>query len=301
MTMHAAAYDGNLGYLAQDDRQLMSALLDDTPGVFTGLNSNYSGLAVSAGAGLTSSIAAGRGAVLNSYQATQGGLWVVRNDAAVATSAHAATSSHQRWDCVGVRVYDSDTGGDSSDVTVPLIVQGTESASAAIGTGVSITHLGTANMTGAPGQSGGPAFPNNFLPLSMVLIPNPEGSSSSGFSYLDWRQFLSLGPSVWVPLFPTYVTCTSTVGLTPAARLENNGTTVRMKGGLQNTSSITSWITLPVPFRPSSQVNFTAPYGAGTFPIVDTPTTGSITTGGVVSLNQNAEYFYLDGITYSLT
>jgi hypothetical protein len=128
---------------------------------------------------MNSVMAAGRGLVSNSYATVQGGLWLVRNDASVTVSpAHAAnTSGNPRIDALGVRVYDSETGGDSSDTTTPLPITGTASVSASL-------TLSSLNLSGAPGHSGGPALPNNFLLMAYALVPNGALAAAS-FTYLN--------------------------------------------------------------------------------------------------------------------
>src|ERR1700752_629217 len=116
---HAAMYDGRLGYVAQDDRQLLAALTSGS-GVF-----GSGDLAVTPGSGMNSNVAAGRGALPNTFIATQGGSYLVRNDASVAVLHGSNSSGSNRTDTVGVRVYDSETGGDSSDTTTAIVVSGT--------------------------------------------------------------------------------------------------------------------------------------------------------------------------------
>jgi hypothetical protein len=163
MALHGAMYDGRLGYLAIDDRQLLGAITADTTGVF-----GAGALVCTAGSGVTTNIAAGRGSVVNTFQAVQGGCYLVRNDAAASvTHPGSFPLGNTRYDIVGIRVYDSETGGDSSDSCTALIVSGA--------------------LGGGP-----PANPNNFLPLYQVLIHAADTTAAS-FTYTDIRvQITSL-------------------------------------------------------------------------------------------------------------
>jgi len=163
MTFQPALYDGKLGYRAIDARQMLSALLADQQGVFGSGN-----LLCAAGSGFNTAIAAGRGSVLNSFTTTQGGLYLVRNDASVSVQHDASDPTNGRYDVVGVKVYDSETGGDSSDIPSPYIVKGTPAGSPVVPT----------------------VFPNNFMPLANVLVPAASTLSSS-FTYTDVRVVIS--------------------------------------------------------------------------------------------------------------
>ena len=163
MAFKAAAYDTKLGYTAADDRQLAGILAQ--AGV-----SNSTALLVSAGSGFASSVAAGLALVQNSYQA-QGGLYTVRNDAAVNAMHPNPDPANPRIDQVYVKVYDSADGGDSSDVVQALVLAGTPTA------GATLSNLnGMASFTGI----------NNYLLLSRVLVPAGAASAAS-FTYADAR------------------------------------------------------------------------------------------------------------------
>jgi hypothetical protein len=163
MTFHAAQYDGNLGYVATDDRQPMEMSVNGQgitePGAFV----------CAAGSGMNTTMSPGRGNVRNSFAAVQGGLWSVRNDGTVSVTHSNPDTVNPRLDTVGVRVYDSESGGDSSDITQPLIVPGTPTS------GTTLVN-----------RSGATAWPNNFMPCFDVLVP-ANAASAASFSYADRR------------------------------------------------------------------------------------------------------------------
>lgn len=162
MTFSNALFDQSLAYSAQDLRQLEENIINGV-GV-----SEPSALVVSAGTGFNSNIAAGRGSVRNSVQ-TQGGLYVVRNNAAVAALHNTPDATNPRIDQVFVKVSDNIDGGDASDTVNPIIIAGTPTAGATL-----------ANRNGVG------STPTNSVILADVLVPNGAGSAAA-FTYADRR------------------------------------------------------------------------------------------------------------------
>lgn len=191
MAWHATLYDGKLGATAQDDRQLIEASLGGVGAIDLG------DLLVSAGSGLNSQIAAGRATIRNTYQTTQGGLYLVRNDAAVVYSHAAADPTNPRIDQILAKVYDSESGGDASDQPSGLIVPGTATGGATLD-----------NRTGA----GSLAAFNNYILLSDALVPAGAGSAAS-FTYRDRRPLATpvVPPSVKTALNASAMTAHSSL------------------------------------------------------------------------------------------
>lgn len=166
MSFMAALYDGKLGYTAMQDRQILASL--SQAGV---LRSND--CKVTSGSGLASNIAAGIAAVPNTFQATYGGLYLCQNTATVAATHAVGDPTNPRIDQVCVKVYDSDTGGDVSDITQAIVIPGTPTEGATIN-----------NRLGAT-----PALPPNSLRLADVLVP-PSAGASTFFTYRDRRAWM---------------------------------------------------------------------------------------------------------------
>lgn len=119
---------------------------------------------------MSSSIAAGRGAVPNTFLSSFGGSYLIYNDGPISTQSHAANSSgNPRIDTVGIKVYDSVDGGDSSDTVGPIVIMGTPTS------GATLSNL---DGIGTP--------PENFILLAYVEVHSGDTSSSS-FSYWDAR------------------------------------------------------------------------------------------------------------------
>lgn len=172
MAFHASPYSQSQSYSAQEDRQLAAILLG--AGV-----AGSADLLCSAGSGYNTNVAAGRGLISNSYQ-TQGGMYIVRNDAPVSVTHQLPDPSNPRIDQIYVKVFDSIDGGDSTDsVPQALILTGTPTA------GANLTNLnGMATFTGI----------NNYLLLSRVLVPAAAGSAAA-FTYADARVVSMLASS----------------------------------------------------------------------------------------------------------
>lgn len=166
MAFHVSPYSQNQSYPPQEDRQLANIFA--RPGV-----RSMTDLLASAGSGFNSNIAAGVGVLANTYQ-TQGGLYVVRNDAAVSTLHTLPDATNPRIDQVYVKVYDSVDGGDASDsIPQALVLAGTPTGGATL-----------AN------QNGMATFPfsgiNNYMRVAKVLVPAGAASAAS-FTYEDRR------------------------------------------------------------------------------------------------------------------
>lgn len=174
MTAILANYDGRLVYPAYQDRQLMEGAVNGQGILGPGH------LLVSAGSGMNSSVATGRALVRNTGGQGElgnppGGLWEVMNVGGPMNVLHgAADPSNPRIDTVGWRVFDSETGGDTSDTNGPILV----SPGSGAGSGTNGATL--ANRNGAA------AWPNNFIPLADVLVP-AGASSAASFTYQDRR------------------------------------------------------------------------------------------------------------------
>lgn len=167
MAFLAPLWNERLGYTGMNDRQLMAAIM--RPGVFA-----TGDLLCAAGTGFTSSIAGGRGAVEGNFQAQQG-IYVVQNTGPVSITHPNPNASNPRIDTIGVKVFDSTDGGDASDGTQPMVLEGTP----------------TAGNTLAKAE-GLAALPKNFLELFRVLVPTAAGSAAS-FIYEDRRVSAALG------------------------------------------------------------------------------------------------------------
>lgn len=116
------------------------------------------------------------------------GMYAIAQEAAttVTFSTHAPTTNN-RWDAVIVEYNDSYyTARTPQDAFTFLQVVGNESASASM-TGP--------NLTGAPGQAGGPSLPNSCLLLAYVLVQPSDSSGPQSGNVLD-RRILS-GPAIW--------------------------------------------------------------------------------------------------------
>lgn len=126
-------------------------------------------LKVTAGGGMVSSMAAGKGLVLGSQNTTSQGHYGVTNDAAVTQTHSASDPTNPRNDLVGVKVEDAFYAGSNKQAT-PVIVTGTPAASPV-----------------------DPAAPSNWLPLARVRVN--AGASSLG-TITDLRSW------VWQTVLP---------------------------------------------------------------------------------------------------
>ena len=110
------------------------------------------------GSGLGVSIAAGRAIVKGDVRSTQGTYFAYVPTAETVTMP-AAHGTNPRVDAVVLKIDDADAGAGTSqwDVTYQ---QGTATAGASL-----------SNLTGAPGQGGGPTLDNSALVLAYVLVP----------------------------------------------------------------------------------------------------------------------------------
>lgn len=176
MTLLAPLYDGRLDYSASQDRQILTALAFHA-GVYG--RDDY---AASAGSGFTTSVSNGLCAVQNTVAGGSilAGLWLVPNVGSPALGAHPTPStSWPRVDQVGIKVYDSETGGDASDNAQVYVVPGIASAS------VSSTPATALNA-----MTGGGSQPSNFLNLADVYVP-ANAASASAFTYRDRRPWMN--------------------------------------------------------------------------------------------------------------
>jgi hypothetical protein len=165
MTFQIPIWSEKLGYTALLDRQLIASIFQ--PGVMAGND-----LKCAASTGFTSSIEGGRGAV-EGNNVTQQGLYVVQNTGPVVVTHGSPSTSFPRIDQIGVKVYDSTDGGDSSDgPPAPLILEGTPTSGA--------------NLTNRSGAV--TSLPKNFLRLFDVLVPVSAASAAS-FTYRDRRSW----------------------------------------------------------------------------------------------------------------
>lgn len=181
MAFTAPLWVEKLGYTAMNDRQLLTAALNQ--GVIAreeNVGFNHVGrLECEPSSGMSTQIGTGRAAIGgfgNSFQ-LQEGLYVVQNTAPVLVTHVTAHPTLPRIDQIGVKVFDSTDGGDSSDKAEPLVLAGTPTSGATL-----------ENRLGVAGGSEGQNFPNNFLQLYEVLVP-AAASSASSFSYRDFRTW----------------------------------------------------------------------------------------------------------------
>lgn len=175
MAWHGVLYDGQLKPTAQDDRNFVEAALASVGVIDVG------DLLVGSGTGMNSSVAAGRGIVRNSFASVQGGLYLIRNDAAASYQHNTADPTNPRIDQIIAKVYDSETGGDSSDAANAVLIPGVATP------GATLDNLsGAASLTSY----------NNYFRLADVLIPNGAASSAS-FTYRDRRPIATqIPPSI---------------------------------------------------------------------------------------------------------
>lgn len=155
-----------------------------TPGPTTATPQNT--LQVTASGSYTLSIHLGAAHIQGTDDVAQGLYGVVQNTAFSLTLTTLAPVTNPRWDAIVVQYNDSYyTGRTPADNFAFLQVVGNESASASL-TGP--------NLTGAPGQSGGPALPASCVVLAYVFNTVGEGGVLSG-NVLDQR--ILSGPVVW--------------------------------------------------------------------------------------------------------
>ena len=171
MTLLAPSWSERLGYTAMNDRQVIASMLQ--PGVIAGPD-----FKVAAGSGLQSTIEKGRCAIRNSFQQTQGGLYIVQNTATALVTHAAGNVSNPRIDQIFARVFDSADGGDSSDIAEFVLAEGTPTSGATL-----------ANRNGAA------ARPRNSLRFADILVP-AGAASSAAFTYRDRRPWAK-GAFMW--------------------------------------------------------------------------------------------------------
>lgn len=113
-----------------------------------------------AGVNRSVDIAAGDAWVKGDSAADQG-YYHIANSAATNVSIGANASGNPRIDLVGVQINDSADAASSGDTPEFVVTQGNAKSGATLG-----------NLKGAPGQTEGPAIPNNFLTLAYVVVAN---------------------------------------------------------------------------------------------------------------------------------
>lgn len=161
MTIHTL-YLQNKGATAREDRQLIEDLfivervLDETGLIVTAVGGGSYGISVSPG----------RCAIKGDTNANQG-MYRMFSDVAEART-HVAPVTNPRIDLIGARVYDLTevlSGPDQGDIE---IIQGTPTVGATL-----------ANLSGAPGQGGGPVIPASTMPMYYVRVPTTGGLTAA--------------------------------------------------------------------------------------------------------------------------
>lgn len=141
-------------------RQMIQLLASGAQGV-----SNDTDLKVTAGSGMVSNLAAGKGLVNGTQNLVSQGAMTVLNDATVSQTHAAADGTNPRNDLVGIKVEDAFYAGSNRQAT-PVIITGTPAASPA-----------------------DPATPANWLPSARVRVN--AGASSLG-TITDLRPKIGL-------------------------------------------------------------------------------------------------------------
>lgn len=226
-------------------------------GVFPGNGAMF----VTAGSGMSVSVAAGFCCVPNSSSALQGGYIFGLLNAGTLTIA-AADPANQRDDLIVARVYDTGTAASSCDVEV---VTGTASPSPAL-----------------------PVVPANSIPLAFVQVPAGSSSVTSA-NVGDLRSFV-VAPGGVLP-----IQSASSAPAAPASQIMydiSTGTLVQGTGSAGSVSPIPVLPWAPVVSVTTSPVSDSASRGSLT-----QITTASVTTDGATDIEV---YYKWPGLTASV-
>ena len=124
-----------------------------------------------AATGMSTEIVQGLLAIQNTFQSTQGGLYLCQNNGPVVVTHPGADATNPRIDQIIVKVYDSETGGDSSDGVQTSVLAGTATAGATL-----------------ENKNGAATLPSNSIRVADVLVPS-KATKASEFTYRDRRPW----------------------------------------------------------------------------------------------------------------
>lgn len=172
----ARAYDAEFLRMVAEASGFGEGIAPHTTAAFTGTAISGQFGATTGGSGLNVSVAAGRAFVQGDGRATQGLYWCYSNSAQTVTLS-ANASGNPRIDAVILQVEDADVTGANNRWRVTK-QDGTATVGATL-----------ANLTGAPGQSGGPALQATAMVIAYVLVPNGfAGPFVDATHILDYRN-----------------------------------------------------------------------------------------------------------------
>lgn len=149
----------------------------------TGMGANKAGdlEVTTGGSGLNVSVAAGNAWVQGDSRSTQG-LYFCYVDVAKTVTLASNSSGNPRIDAIILQIADSDASGALNQWSI-TVQQGTATVDATL-----------SNLTGAPGQSGGPSLNGSALILAYVLVPNGFAGPFVNATHILDRRFFAYRP-----------------------------------------------------------------------------------------------------------
>lgn len=174
--LDARAYDAEWLRMVQESLGFREGIAPHQTSELTGTTISGQWKASTGGSGLNVSVAAGRAFVQGDGRSTQG-LYYCYSNATQTVTLPANASGNPRIDAVILQVDDADVSG-ANNRWRATYQQGTATVGATL-----------TNLTGAPGQSGGPALQATAMVLAYVLVPNGfAGPFVDATHILDWRN-----------------------------------------------------------------------------------------------------------------